>query len=259
MGNALTKTEQKNLTRCEKVIETGLTTFFGVGQALWDIRDEQLYRGTHNTFEAYCNQRWDFSRQRAYQLIAATEVSAELSTVVDTPPERESHIRPLLSAPSEHRAELWQLAMDTAPRDDTGKPRMTAKHVADTVEAWQSNQREDEPVAASEPAGEPIDVESRPIDSDDATEDYDEPARDPVHCPTCQCPRVPDDEGDCPKCLEPLVAPSECSVENDSPETSEDDLFLSSIEEALRSQFDGRLDVAAARLENMVEMFRSEI
>lgn len=49
------------------------------GRALTVIRDARLYRETHATFEAYCRERWQMSRPRAYQLISA----AGMSTTVD--------------------------------------------------------------------------------------------------------------------------------------------------------------------------------
>ena len=42
-----------------------------------------LYKRTHATFEAYCQQRWGFSRPAAYQYIDAAKVAANLSTQVD--------------------------------------------------------------------------------------------------------------------------------------------------------------------------------
>lgn len=39
------------LASCEQRIERGLKTFIDVGQALAEIRDSRLYKGTHETFE----------------------------------------------------------------------------------------------------------------------------------------------------------------------------------------------------------------
>ncbi len=33
-------------------------TFYEVGNALLQIRDERLYRQTHSTFEEYCREKW---------------------------------------------------------------------------------------------------------------------------------------------------------------------------------------------------------
>jgi hypothetical protein len=59
------------LARCEKRIEEGLAWFRTAGEALTQIRDERLYRETHETFEAYCRERWGFNDSRARQLIGA--------------------------------------------------------------------------------------------------------------------------------------------------------------------------------------------
>ena len=61
------------LAECEKVVERGLATFVVVGEALARIRDGRLYRESHKTFEAYCDERWGMSRPRAYQFIAAAD------------------------------------------------------------------------------------------------------------------------------------------------------------------------------------------
>lgn len=251
--DALTRDETKNLTRCEKTIATGLTTFFSVGQALWDIRDAKLYRGSHDTFDVYCEERWDFSRQRAHQLIAAAEVSADLSTIVDICPERESHVRPLLAVPAEHRAEVWQRAVDTAPKDDAGRPKITARHVSETVADWQDEQQKAEQQTVKPVEESPvIDVESRPVEVKP-----DPPVTAP-ECPNCGCSEWAEDEQGyyCKQCKEPLGGQVEEAPE---PEESPDDLVLDSIEDLIRDQFDGRLAVAAARLETLAEKLRRDI
>lgn len=76
-----------------------------------EIRDKKLYekvRGTA-TFEMYCRERWDFSRQRAYQLIDAIAVKNNLSTCVDITV-TEYQLRPLTKIPTEQQKEVWQKA-----------------------------------------------------------------------------------------------------------------------------------------------------
>ena len=95
--NVLTTRERTQFVRAERTIAKGLKSFWEVGMALKDIRDQRLYRQRYGTFEDYCAARWDLSRPRAYQLCAASEVVADLSTNVDTKrlPESEAHARPL--------------------------------------------------------------------------------------------------------------------------------------------------------------------
>lgn len=61
----LTLTEAKALSQYEQIIRKGLDTFFKVGTALADIRDQHLFRATHDTFEQYCRDKWKFIARQA--------------------------------------------------------------------------------------------------------------------------------------------------------------------------------------------------
>lgn len=67
------------LAECERVIAKGLSVFFEVGQALAEIRDGKLYRDKYATFEAYCDERWNLGRSRAYELIDQAVVVAKIA------------------------------------------------------------------------------------------------------------------------------------------------------------------------------------
>jgi hypothetical protein len=129
LENQLTPTEANCLSILESTIETGKKAFEAVGIALASIRDDRLYRQTHDTFEDYCRDKWGWSRQRAHQLIDA----ASLSTMVDNGPTSERQARPLtkLDTP-EQQVAAWELAGDIAA--DENKP-VTAKHVERAAEA----------------------------------------------------------------------------------------------------------------------------
>lgn len=102
-----------DLATCEEIIARGLGTFVEVGQALLRIRDERLYRESHDTFEAYCRERWGFSRERGRQLINAAEVIESLPpTIVATPPNEAvaRELAPLRSDPERLR-ETWAEAV----------------------------------------------------------------------------------------------------------------------------------------------------
>jgi hypothetical protein len=53
----------------EKIIEEGLPLLREAGDALIRIRDGRLYRGTHDTFEAYCEERHGLSEEDVALLI----------------------------------------------------------------------------------------------------------------------------------------------------------------------------------------------
>jgi hypothetical protein len=112
------------LVELELVVEQGLATFVDVGNALLEIRDSRLYRGSHDTFEDYLEGRWSMSRQRGYQLIDA----ARVSTMVDTTNERQAReLVPLLDQPDELR-DAWQQTQERTG----GQP--TAAAVRDVVQ-----------------------------------------------------------------------------------------------------------------------------
>ncbi|MEI6451832.1 MAG: hypothetical protein WCP98_18055, partial [Actinomycetes bacterium] len=80
----------RTLTDLEGIIERGLDTFVDVGEALAEIRDRQMYRETHATFEAYCRERWGWSRSYAYRHIEAAQAVALLPIGnIPRPPARE--------------------------------------------------------------------------------------------------------------------------------------------------------------------------
>lgn len=122
---ALTPSDLARLARLEIVIEDGLTTFVKVGDALLEIRSKRLYRDGFDTFEDYCQTRWEFSRQRASQLIQASEVS----NMLDSPPKnarQAAELLPLLANPDALR-DVW------AEASADGQP--TALKVREAVQA----------------------------------------------------------------------------------------------------------------------------
>jgi hypothetical protein len=125
---ALSVPEQDQLAILEQTIERGLKTFMDVGIALMVVRDSRLYRQGYATFEAYCRERWGFTRMRASQLIAAVEVATNVNPGLQI---GEKHLRPLTSLEPEQQREAWQRAVDTAPNG-----KVTAAHVQRVVDEY---------------------------------------------------------------------------------------------------------------------------
>lgn len=124
------------LARCEAVIDEWIGGFVAVGTALAKIRDQKLYHPEYKTFEKYLAARWPthITKGRASQLINAAQVAQKLFTMVNSMPESERQVRPLLKLPeSEQQADAWQRAVDDS---DGGVP--TAAVVTQAVEAIQA-------------------------------------------------------------------------------------------------------------------------
>lgn len=115
MSTTLTVSEQQDLKEREARLEKNLNAAY---EDLAAIRDKQLYIGTHATFEAYCRERWNISKSRAYQLLEAADIKKNVHNCGQELPKltRESHARELGKAPREKQAEAW------AEANKDGKP-----------------------------------------------------------------------------------------------------------------------------------------
>lgn len=125
---SLTSQEREWLVECEQAIERG---FQQIGAALKFIHDNRLYK-EYGTWEDYCQERWQLSRPRSYQLMDAGEALTNLSTIVDIPlPTKESQVRPLVDLDPDAQRTVWQVVAETAPDG-----RVTAAHVRSVVSVF---------------------------------------------------------------------------------------------------------------------------
>lgn len=93
-----------SLSTYEHRIEAALFAYAEAGDALRAIRDGRLYKETHKSFEAYCRDRWGWSRVRAHQMIEAAGIHdlifqrRKVLTMVNTfePPRSERVARELM-------------------------------------------------------------------------------------------------------------------------------------------------------------------
>jgi hypothetical protein len=125
----LEQSERALLSTYESIVKKNKDAFIETGTALMRIRDGRLYRETHKSFADYCSKKWEFSKTHVNRLIDASEVHEDL-TPIGVMPKSESQIRPLSQLPPADRDDAWKEAVETAPRDKSGKPKVTAKHVA---------------------------------------------------------------------------------------------------------------------------------
>jgi hypothetical protein len=131
IAELLSQQERKTLTACEKTITANIRSFVKVGESLRAIRDRRLYRETHKTFEAYCRDRWDFTRTHGYRLIASAETMEVLSPVGGALPTAETQVRPLLQFDLADRPKVWQ---DVCARLGSATSRGRANQVNEIVQ-----------------------------------------------------------------------------------------------------------------------------
>lgn len=142
--NEISVSEKEELTKLEGVISEGLSSFMRVAQALLAIRDKRLYRGEFSTFEEYCKRRWRFTRSRASQLIEASEITRNLSTIVDTEtrilPSKESVVRPLAGMDPTDQRIAWDSAVrmsgNKEPTASVVKAAARSVHFSSETDEW---------------------------------------------------------------------------------------------------------------------------
>jgi protein gp37 len=116
--------------------------YYEIGLDLRAIRDQQLYRverptrvsGRYSfqTFEEYCEERWELDFKYANRLVQAATLAEKMAPIGAILPVRESHVRPLLERLStdDERLAVWQQVVAGHP------DRITTKLVDEHVERF---------------------------------------------------------------------------------------------------------------------------
>lgn len=106
--------KQERLTKLENEIHINRRSFYLIGKALKEIRDEKLYRHLlFKSFEKYTKARWEIGKSQAYRLIDACNVIDNLSPIGDILPENESQIRPLVPLDPDEQRKIWRDILKT--------------------------------------------------------------------------------------------------------------------------------------------------
>jgi hypothetical protein len=126
------------LSQLEQEINLGLhqgaEVVCRVGGALAQIRDRKLYRDCgYRSFEAYVKDKFSMTRARAYHLMSAAEVIADLQPHFEGKalPQNESVVRPLMGFAQEERVAIWKAVLEVY-----SNPRR--EDVAIVVQSFQS-------------------------------------------------------------------------------------------------------------------------
>lgn len=151
----LVETPKSALARCERIIASGMESFIEVGNALAEVRDSKLYEGKYDSFDDYCEKRWEFGRHRGYLLISAAKVMKSVDNCQHQPT-NEGQARELGKAPEKDRKKVMAAAAKAAPKDESGEPKITAAGIASAVEDIKAKYRKpkDDDKPADPPATE---------------------------------------------------------------------------------------------------------
>ncbi|VEP12096.1 conserved hypothetical protein [Hyella patelloides LEGE 07179] len=116
----LSREEQQLRSRLEQTVRSA---FYLAGQALEQIQTQKLYRSTHDNFESYCLDTFNFTRDYAYLKIGAARVYQNLLDNLPTNnlpsaflPTKQGQLRPIVKAElrSVEQVLVWNNAVSMA-------------------------------------------------------------------------------------------------------------------------------------------------
>lgn len=110
------KEERAELAAAVATVKRGLGAFLEAGEALLRIRDKQLYRNSHTSFEGFAVAEFGLTGRRLGQLIESFEIVRSLKSISPNlpTPQVEAAVRPLAGLPDDLKLEAYQAAVDAA-------------------------------------------------------------------------------------------------------------------------------------------------
>lgn len=142
MTDSITVSEATSIrTRLEElegVISEGLQTFVEVGNAIREIRDNRLYRESHDTFEEYCKERWGWSKRHTNYQVEAANTAQIVGEISPTRPNAsQAHeLAPLAKEDPEEAQAVW------AELKEQHGDKITAKKVKQAVNGRLKREKE---------------------------------------------------------------------------------------------------------------------
>lgn len=135
-----------------KLVDIELKRFLTQGETLRKIKELEVYKETHKTFEAFVQSRFGIDRTYAHRLIDAAEVNQNLLPIGNKTelPKTESQYREVAKAPAEKQAEVVRKAAEKAAeenRQPTAKDYKAAvkQVVGELVDEGESPEPESKP------------------------------------------------------------------------------------------------------------------
>jgi hypothetical protein len=134
----LSPNELSRLNQLRQTIREGLRSWVAAGEALREIRDRQLYRSSHPTFEVFAEFEFQLTGRRLTQLIDAAEqwgrIVDALPDAAKGPPPSERALRELQALPPGERVAAYADAIASEPTGPIGAPKPpSGKQVAEAV------------------------------------------------------------------------------------------------------------------------------
>ena len=107
-----------------RINQAAQSFFVEAGDAFQLIRDQRLYKHNYSDFDAYCQERWGYTRRRVDQICSGALAWHELeaSERINILPTSERQIRELSRVEPEQRIDTWADAVESSA---AGQPTFT--------------------------------------------------------------------------------------------------------------------------------------
>lgn len=141
------------LQELEATIEKSAEAVWDMAQALKEIKEDELWRQTHDSWKDYCEDRWGISRGWAHATIQAVEVRRQLDgeDVISRGLLHVKQASRLATIPEEDRKEVWDSAVSKAEKEGKDAPSLH-RHLEPTIREYRKQGRAPRP--APKPADE---------------------------------------------------------------------------------------------------------
>lgn len=143
----LSDVDLADLKVCEAGVENLRVAFVIAGKALATIRNRRLYRGTHETFDAYLAERWGIKRAHADRLAREWELGAHVDELSGGAT-NEGQVRELAPIDEEHSRAAVDVVYTTVAEHVGGPRKVTAELLRGARSVLPARWRKDEAVRA---------------------------------------------------------------------------------------------------------------
>lgn len=126
------------LAELERKVEGAAKAVWEMAEALKEIREDELWKETHETWTTYCEDRWGIKAEWARVTISALEVRAQLADPNSSRggPAHVKQASELARVPKEDRPKVWRDAVERAEKDGKAEPSLH-RHVTPAIKEYQ--------------------------------------------------------------------------------------------------------------------------
>lgn len=111
----LTDDQRQLRDECIRDVKVGLLGFPKMISAAMQLRNDRLYRETHDSWELFCRDEFDMTPQYCNRLIAAMELKESLPETLSGKITNESQAKALASVPKEFRSKVLSETAKSGP------------------------------------------------------------------------------------------------------------------------------------------------